>query len=75
MDLEGIQNRIVALPIPPGNLQNLAAAKDLIFYVVSPIQGLSGPLPGEPPALHAYDLKERKDHVLVEGADQYRLVV
>ena len=73
VDLEGIQNRIVALPIPPGNLQNLAAAKNLIFYVVSPIQGLSGPLPGEEPALHAYDLKERKDHVLVEGADEFAL--
>ena len=43
------------------------------FYVVSPIQGLSGPLPGEEPALHAFDLKERKDHVLLEGADQYAL--
>ncbi|MGB7555709.1 MAG: PDZ domain-containing protein, partial [Candidatus Korobacteraceae bacterium] len=73
IDLEGIQSRIVALPIPPGNLQNLTAAKGLIFYVVSPVQGLSGPLPGEPPALHAYDLKERKDYVLLEGADQYVL--
>ena len=73
VDLEGIQNRIVALPIPPGNVQNLAAAKGLVFYVVSPIQGLSGALPGESPALHAFDLKERKDHVLLEGADQYVL--
>ncbi len=73
VDLEGIQNRIVALPIPPGNLQNLSAAKGLIFYVTSPVQGLSGPLPGEQPALHAFDLKERKDHVLLEGADQYAL--
>ena len=57
----------------PDNLQNLTAAKGIIFYVVSPIQGLSGPLPGEPPALHAFDLKDRKDHVLLEGADQYVL--
>ncbi len=73
VDLEGIQNRIVALPIPPGNVQNLTAAKGLVFYVVSPIQGLSGALPGESPALHGFDLKERKDHVLLEGADQYVL--
>ena len=33
IDLDGIQNRIVALPIPPGNLQNLAAAKGVIYYV------------------------------------------
>jgi tricorn protease len=57
VDLQGIEHRIVALPIPPGNLQNLAAAKDLIFYVTAPIQGLSGPLPGETPTLHVYDLK------------------
>ncbi len=73
IDLDGIQNRIVALPIPPGNLQTLAAAKDLIFYVSTPIVGLSGPLPGETPAIHVFDLKERKDHVLMEGADTFAL--
>ena len=74
IDLDGIQNRIVALPIPPGNLQTLTAAKGVIFYVVcSRSKGLSGPLPGEPPAIHAYDLKDRKDHVFLEGADQYAL--
>ncbi|MGB9283848.1 MAG: PDZ domain-containing protein [Candidatus Sulfotelmatobacter sp.] len=73
IDLDGIQDRIVALPIPPGNLQTLAAAKGVIFYVSAPVQGLSGPLPGEPPAIHAYDLKDRKDHIFLEGADQYAL--
>jgi tricorn protease len=73
IDLEGIQDRVVGLPIPPGNLQNLAAAKGLIFYISMPVQGLSGPLPGESPAIHAYDLKDRKDHVFLEGADNYAL--
>jgi tricorn protease len=73
IDLDGIQNRIVALPIPPGNLQTLTAAKGIIFYISAPIQGLSGPLPGESPAIHAYNLKDRKDHVFLEGADQYAL--
>ena len=73
IDLDGIQNRIVALPIPPGNLQTLTAAKGVIFYVSAPVQGLSGPLPGESPAIHAYNLKDRKDHVFLEGADQYAL--
>ncbi len=73
VDLDGIQNRIVSLPIPPGNLQTLTAAKGIIFYISAPIQGLSGPLPGESPAIHAYNLKDRKDHVFLEGADQYAL--
>jgi tricorn protease len=73
VDLDGIQNRTLALPIPPANLQNLAAAKNLVLYVVAPVQGLSGPLPGETYSLHAYDLKDRKDHVLLAGADGFAL--
>jgi tricorn protease len=73
IDLQGIQNRIVALPTPPANVGNLAATGDLVFYVTVPIQGLSGPLPGESPAIHVFDLKERKDHVLMENVDAYAL--
>ena len=73
IDLEGIQNRIVALPMPPGNLQNLAAAKNLVLYLVAPVQGLSGNLPGESYSLHTYDLKERKDYVLLTGTDGFAL--
>ena len=35
--------------------------------------GLSGPLPGKSPALHAYDLKERKDAVLITPATNFVL--
>jgi len=73
IDLDGIQNRIIGLPIPPANLQNLTAAKGVVYYVTMPIGGLSGPLAGETPAIHGFDLKSRKDHVLMEGADQYAL--
>jgi len=73
IDLDGIHRRIVALPIPPGNLRTLTAAKGVIFYLSTPVEGLSGPLPGESPAIHAYDLKDRKDHIFLEGADQYTL--
>jgi tricorn protease len=73
IDLEGIQNRIVALAVPPAVIRNLDASKDAIFYSTSPIQGLSGPIPGENKAIHAYDLKERKDKVLLDGADHFAL--
>lgn len=73
IDLEGIQNRIVALAVPPAVIRNLAASKEAIFYSTSPIQGLSGPIPGEAKAIHAYDLKERKDKVLLDGADHFAL--
>lgn len=73
IDLEGIQNRIVALANPPAVIRNYDASKDAIYYSTSPIQGLSGPLPGEAPAIHAYDLKEHKDKVVIEGADRFAL--
>jgi len=73
IDFDGIQNRVVALPTPAGSLRSLSASKNLIFYLSAPIEGLSGALPGEAPAIHVYDLKNRKDHVLLEGADQYAL--
>ena len=73
IDLDGIQNRIVALAVPPAVIRTIDASKDAIYYSTVPIQGLSGPIPGETPAIHAYDLKERKDKVLLEGADRFAL--
>ncbi len=73
IDLDGIQNRIVALAVPPAVIRVFDASKDAIYYSTSPVQGLSGPLAGESPAIHAYDLKERKDKVLLEGADHFAL--
>ncbi len=73
IDLAGIGDRVVALPIPPANMANLGAAKDAVYYATFPVFGLSGPLPGEGPAIHVFDLKERKDHVLISGATGYAL--
>ena len=73
LDLDGIQNRIVALAVPPAVIRAIDASKDAIYYASVPIQGLSGPIAGENPAIHAYDLKERKDKAVVEGADNFAL--
>jgi tricorn protease len=73
IDLEGIQNRIVVLPVPPSVIGGIAAAKGYVYYSSQPVQGLSGPLPGEEPALHAFDLKERKDKTLIEGAGRWTI--
>ncbi len=71
VDLEGIQNRIVALPVPPASLTGLYAAKGFIYYSSQPVQGLSGPIPGEQSAIHAYDLKERKEKTVIEGIERW----
>ena len=73
IDLDGIQDRIVALAVPPAVIRFFDASKDAIYYSTAPIQGLSGPLPGENSVIHAYDLKDRKDKVLMDGADRFAL--
>ncbi len=73
IDLEGLQNRIVALPVPPANITGLNAAKGFFYYSSAPVQGLSGPLPGEESAIHAFDLKERKEKTLIEGIGRFAI--
>ena len=73
IDLEGIQKRIVSIPMPPAQIRGIAAGKGMVYYATAPVQGLSGPLPGEETQLHAYDLKERKDKVMMEGVDRFTL--
>jgi tricorn protease len=73
IDLDGIGNRIVALPMAPTNVAELRGAKGFIYYATVPITGLSGPLAGEAPELHVYDLKERKDQVLLTGVEAFEV--
>ena len=73
IDLDGIQDRVVALPMPAAIISAFNASKGYIYYSSTPIQGLSGPIPGETTALHAYDLKERKDKVLIEDVQRFAL--
>ena len=73
IDLAGITGRVVALPIEPAVIGSCLAAKGFIYYSTTPIQGLSGPIPGEGPAVRVYDLKERKDKVLIEGVQRFAL--
>jgi len=73
IDLAGIENRVVAVPMPPANILRLQAGKNGVYYSTAPIRGLSGPLPGEHPAIHVYDMKERKDNVLLTGASSFEL--
>ena len=73
IDIDGIQNRVVALPIEPAVIRAFAAAKGFVYYSTTPIQGLSGPIPGEASVLHAYDLKERKEKTLIEGVQRFAI--
>jgi len=73
VDLDGIERRIVALPIEPAVIPTYLASKGFIYYANTPIQGLSGPVPGESNSIHVFDLKERKDKVFMEGVQRFAL--
>jgi tricorn protease len=73
IDLEGLTDRAVPLPIQPAEIASIDVRDDKVFYLTGPSQMIEGPLPGEKPALRVYDMKERKDAVVVEGLSSYAL--
>jgi tricorn protease len=70
IDLDGLGNRIVQVPIPAGLYGRLSARKGKIFYTSVPMEALEAapPSPTRPrPSLHVFDLKTREDKVLLDG--------
>ena len=71
IDFEGIENRILAIPLPAGNYSELeAGAAGQFYYIESP--------PGDTPfggpdrsSLHLYDLNKRKDEVFIPGVRDF----
>jgi len=75
IDIEGMMNRAVALPIDPSNLAQMDAREGKVFYLTQPINLIEGNLKGEKSALHVFDLKTRKDEVVSEDVDNYALAL
>ncbi|MBO0912424.1 MAG: PDZ domain-containing protein, partial [Acidobacteria bacterium] len=73
VDLDGIEGRVIAVPMDPAVIKTFAAAKGFLYYSTAPVQGLDGPIPGETSALRVYDLKERKEKTLIEGVEKFAL--
>jgi tricorn protease len=61
IDTEGLQERIVSLPLKAGNYSSPGTGPDgELYYIVNPSDG-----PGSS-MLHRYDMKERKDSEVME---------
>nr|WP_321984483.1 S41 family peptidase [uncultured Lichenicoccus sp.] len=73
LDLDGLMARAVPLPVPSMDIAALDARGERVFYQTTPPQMIEGPLPGEKPALHAYDMDHRHDDTIIEGLDGYAL--
>jgi tricorn protease len=74
VDFAGIIGRKVGIDVPSGNYAALRPIQDKFYYLSSIDRGMKAE--GPPPedgenALHLYDLKERKDTVVVDGVSGY----
>ena len=71
IDVEGLQNRTLAIPVPAGQYFNLQAGNEGEIYYME-----GAPAPGgfAPPfKLHKYSLKARKDNVALPNLNDYRI--
>ena len=73
IDLTGLADRVVPLPVPAGDTTHLSAARGRVFYLTTPVKTFETALHGESPELHAFDMEKRKDAVLVSPLDEYAL--
>ena len=65
IDVDGIQNRILALPVPAGDLSNLKAGEAGHLYYLR--------RDGRETALHHFDLAKRKDETPLASLDGFLL--
>ena len=68
IDFESLNHHILCLPVSAGNYRNLQTGDEGMIYYLEGGQGF-----GSPTKLHKYDLKERKDDVLLPNALAYWL--
>jgi tricorn protease len=73
VDLDALVQRAVPLPVPAAVVSGLEAVKGRVYYQTSPLPTIEGKLPGEKSALHAFDMVERKDAIVIGDLDGYRL--
>ena len=72
IDFAGINNRILAIPLPARNYSNLQAGPaGQFYYLESPDDDNSPPGAPERAVLHQYDLNKRKDDAFIPGVSDY----
>ena len=79
IDLDGIQDRVLAFPVTEERYEQIWGIKDdKVLFSYSPVEGmLDLPwFPSEPPAktiLEMYDLREKKKDVLISGITDFKV--
>jgi tricorn protease len=73
IDLEGLMQRAVPLPIPSDTYAGLNATAGHVYYLTLPNFTIEGPLSGEHVALHVFDMDKRKDKTLTQDLGGYMI--
>ena len=79
IELDGIENRVLAFPISPGRYPQLEALSGKVLYTSLPVEGsLNRQIfnSGEPPAkatLHMFDLKTQQTETLLQSITAFQL--
>jgi tricorn protease len=70
IDYDGIETRVARVPIEPDNISDVVALKGQLVYAVNgaPYYGRSGE---RRPVLNIYNLKDRKNSLLLDNAGNY----
>lgn len=70
IDIEGFENRVVPLPVKPGNVGRLSTVEGKVLYLEFPLRpsGENGSVKG---TLKYFDLKERKEEIILDGIQDY----
>jgi tricorn protease len=72
VDFDGLEHRIVAVPVPAGSYRSLRAGEaGQIFYLESPPEFGSAADAAQGGALHKYDFKARKDEIVLSNVTGY----
>jgi tricorn protease len=73
IELEGLEQRITVFPHKSGNFGQLRATSSAVFYLEAPTGTLTGGPESAANSLHLFELKERKDSVLLTPINGYDL--
>ncbi|MBE0697683.1 MAG: PDZ domain-containing protein, partial [Anaerolineaceae bacterium] len=72
IDLQGLDQRILALPVPPHDYRNLQAVDGKLFYLeMLPNQPITPEINNPSCQLNVYDFKERKTEVFLPSLGNY----
>ncbi len=72
IDLDGLDYRILALPVAPGNYFSLQGGEEgMVYYLEAPPDGAGT----KGPKLHRYNLKKQEDKVIGSDINDYQISV